>query len=143
MLTGGGIQNKLLEAMAMGCRTINTTHTIRALVNVRRGIHLLVADTPTDFASIIRSIDVNPSRYDHLGPAAREYIRANFTWTRSGEIYSDAIERTIETHKLCAASAPARQELERLHGREPVVPNALFHTRIMDGDCGSGLENSQ
>jgi glycosyltransferase involved in cell wall biosynthesis len=95
MLTGGGIQNKLLEAMALGCLTINTRHATRALVDVRPGIHLLVADTPSEFASQIQLIELDPARYASIGPAAREYIRQNFTWARSGRIYRDVIARVI------------------------------------------------
>jgi glycosyltransferase involved in cell wall biosynthesis len=99
MLTGGGIQNKLLEAMALGCLTINTRHAIRALANVRPGVHLLVADTAAEFAAKIHSIEADPGRYASIGPAAREYIRENFTWARSGQIYRDAITRAIATHE--------------------------------------------
>jgi glycosyltransferase involved in cell wall biosynthesis len=142
MLTGGGIQNKLLEAMAMGCLTVNTPHAIRALENVRPDIHLLVADTPAEFASTIRSIDANPSRYARIGPAAREYIRSNFTWTRSGQIYSDAIERAIETHKPRVARESAYHGPAELHGREPAEPRSLFRSGIMNVESRKGLDTN-
>jgi glycosyltransferase involved in cell wall biosynthesis len=40
-------------------------------------------------------IELDPARYASIGPAAREYIRQNFTWARSGRIYRDVIARVI------------------------------------------------
>ncbi len=49
LLSGGGVRVKILEAMAMGVPVISTTVGCEGLA-VRDGEHLLIADTPQDFA---------------------------------------------------------------------------------------------
>jgi glycosyltransferase involved in cell wall biosynthesis len=49
LLSGGGIRVKILEAMAMGVPVVSTTVGCEGL-EVQDGVHLLIADTPKDFA---------------------------------------------------------------------------------------------
>jgi glycosyltransferase involved in cell wall biosynthesis len=49
LLSGGGVRVKILEAMAAGMPVISTTVGCEGLA-VENGVHLLVADTPGDFA---------------------------------------------------------------------------------------------
>jgi glycosyltransferase involved in cell wall biosynthesis len=49
LLSGGGVRVKILEAMAMGVPVVSTSVGCEGL-DVRDGEHLLVADTPADFA---------------------------------------------------------------------------------------------
>lgn len=49
LLSGGGVRVKILEAMAMGLPVVSTTVGCEGL-EVQDGVHLLIADTPEDFA---------------------------------------------------------------------------------------------
>lgn len=49
ILSGGGVRVKILEAMAMGVPVVSTTLGCEGLA-VHDGEHLLIADTPQDFA---------------------------------------------------------------------------------------------
>lgn len=49
LLSGGGVRVKILEAMAMGVPVVSTTIGCEGL-DVRNGEHLLIADTPQEFA---------------------------------------------------------------------------------------------
>lgn len=49
LLSGGGVRVKILESMAMGVPVVSTSIGCEGL-DVRDGEHLLVADTPADFA---------------------------------------------------------------------------------------------
>ncbi len=49
LLSGGGVRVKILEAMAIGVPIVSTTVGCEGL-DVRNGEHLLIADTPQEFA---------------------------------------------------------------------------------------------
>lgn len=72
-----GVQNKVLEAMAMG-RPIVATPQALAGIDVTPGQHLYVADNAVDFAAalakVLRSDDGT------IGQSARAYVRAAYDW---------------------------------------------------------------
>jgi sugar transferase (PEP-CTERM/EpsH1 system associated) len=73
-----GVQNKVLEAMAMGCPVVATTAATRAL-SIRPGRDALVADTPAEFADAV-ALALNPSVADVLGQAGRAYVENVHVW---------------------------------------------------------------
>lgn len=50
LLSGGGVRVKILEAMAIGVPVVTTSVGCEGL-DVKDGVHVLIADTPGDFAS--------------------------------------------------------------------------------------------
>ena len=91
MQTGGGIQNKILESMALG--TINIVSSLAAQpiggINMR---DFIVEDDPEKIATIIKDIYKNPQAYDHIKKSAREFIKNHFTWS----IYEKKLISVIE-----------------------------------------------
>jgi len=80
MQTGGGIQNKILECMALG--TINIVSSLAAKpIGAEHGKHFLVFDDPKDIADIINKINENPKNFEYLKANAREFIKNNLTWS--------------------------------------------------------------
>jgi polysaccharide biosynthesis protein PslH len=73
LLSGGGVRVKILEAMAMGVPVISTTIGCEGLA-VRDGEHLLVADTPQDFAVACASVLQDEKRANELAYNARQLI---------------------------------------------------------------------
>jgi glycosyltransferase involved in cell wall biosynthesis len=79
MQTGGGVQNKILECMALG--TINIVSSLAAApIGAESGKHLLVVDDSRELIERINEIYENPGKYEALKLNAREFIRNNFTW---------------------------------------------------------------
>jgi len=81
MQTGGGIQNKILEAMATGAVVVATTLAATPIIGVCNNDTLVVRDDPTDMAAAINDIFENRDKYVPIGQNARQYIKNNFTWT--------------------------------------------------------------
>jgi sugar transferase (PEP-CTERM/EpsH1 system associated) len=73
-----GIQNKLLEAMAMG-RPVVASPAAYAGIDARPGRDLLVAESADQAAAIIGLLD-DPSRAAAMGQAARAQIVARYPW---------------------------------------------------------------
>jgi polysaccharide biosynthesis protein PslH len=84
MVSGSGIQNKLLEAMAMGRPTVATTFSCQAL-QVANGDEVLIADSPLEFASAVNELLGNPELQNRLSQMARRYVVTNHDWLKHGE----------------------------------------------------------
>jgi glycosyltransferase involved in cell wall biosynthesis len=73
----GGIAGKTIDAMASGCPVVTTTLGNDGL-GATPGVHLLVADIPSDFAAAVVRLLRDPELRGRLGGAAREFAAARF-----------------------------------------------------------------
>lgn len=79
MQTGGGIQNKVLESMALGTINIVSSLAAKPIGGVNR-VHFIIEDDPKEIANIIFDIYRNPEKYKAIKESSRQYIEENFTW---------------------------------------------------------------
>jgi glycosyltransferase involved in cell wall biosynthesis len=80
MQTGGGIQNKILESMALG--TVNIVSTLAAKpIGAKKNVHLIIEDNPVQIAKIINDIYINQKKYEQMKIESKNYISTNFTWS--------------------------------------------------------------
>jgi sugar transferase (PEP-CTERM/EpsH1 system associated) len=75
-----GVQNKVLEAMAMARPVIATPQATQG-VAARDGRDLLVADSAADFAA--KTLAVLAGQQAGLGPRGRDFVLAEHTWPRA------------------------------------------------------------
>jgi sugar transferase (PEP-CTERM/EpsH1 system associated) len=83
---GTGIKNKVLEAMSMG-KAVVTTKLGAQGIAVRNREHLVVADTPSDFAKETLSLLTDRSTRATLGANARKLVEEQYSW--------DSIAKTV------------------------------------------------
>ncbi len=76
---GAGIQNKVLEAMACGTPVVCTPQAVSAL-EVEPGRHLLVGETPEEFAAAVLSLLASPQRRAAIGMAGHDYVERYHRW---------------------------------------------------------------
>jgi len=97
MRYGVGIQNKLLEAMAMATPVVSTPQAITAL-QVKPGQDLLVADTPRGLAETVIALLDNDSLRHRIGQDGRQYVEAHHNWDKAAEklegVYREVITET-------------------------------------------------
>lgn len=76
-----GIQNKVLEAMAMGKAVVATSAALEG-IDAQPGVHLLVADQSGDISqAVLRLLRHGPGEERHaLGAAARALVEATYGW---------------------------------------------------------------
>jgi len=74
-----GIQNKVLEAMAMEKPVVSTTAAFSG-ISATPGVHLLVEDTDDAFAHSVITLLGNPELAKSLGRSARQNVMAEYDW---------------------------------------------------------------
>jgi glycosyltransferase involved in cell wall biosynthesis len=91
---GAGIQNKLLEAMAMATPVVSTPQATAAL-QVRPGHDLLVADTPQACAEAVLTLLADEGLRRRVGQAGRCYVETYHDWKMAAEkleaVYRDVV----------------------------------------------------
>ncbi|MEX1002720.1 MAG: glycosyltransferase [Crocinitomicaceae bacterium] len=82
LFIGTGLQNKLLEAMAMGIPSITTPLTNSAL-GASPDQELLIAENASQFAEQINRLLNNKKLYGQVQLNAKKFVRENFSWEKS------------------------------------------------------------
>lgn len=75
MLTGAGIQNKIIQAMAYGCCVVTTSIGAEGL-DIRNG-EIMIANADESMVRIILSLIDNKSKRQEMGRKARKYVIEN------------------------------------------------------------------
>lgn len=91
---GGGTRLKVLDAMAMGKALVSTSIGCEGL-DVRHDEHLLIADTPEDFARATIGLLGDPRRRLELGRAARSVVERLYSWPVVGRTLLEAYGHAI------------------------------------------------
>ncbi|MDO8589389.1 MAG: glycosyltransferase [Armatimonadota bacterium] len=90
---GVGIQNKALEAMAMG-KPVVASSIARRAIKATNGKDLLCADSPEDFANAVVEVLSRPELQKSLGENAVDFVRKNHSWdemtTKLEDVYAQA-----------------------------------------------------
>jgi len=90
MKIGTGLQNKLLEAMALGIPSITTKLANNAL-NAVPNESILIAEDSTDFINQILSLG-DKAKYDMLSKKGQNFIKENFNWSKVTKPLIDEIK---------------------------------------------------
>jgi glycosyltransferase involved in cell wall biosynthesis len=76
---GAGVQNKLLEYMALGVPSVTTTVGLEGL-GATAGVQLLVADDPSNFADSVFRVMQDRQLAHELSESGRKYVIENHVW---------------------------------------------------------------
>ena len=79
MQLGTGLQNKLLEAMAMKIPCI-TSHLANQALNALPGEEILIGDTPQDYADHIIMLLENPLLANSIAEKGYQFILKKYSW---------------------------------------------------------------
>lgn len=90
MQIGTGLQNKILEAMAMEIPCITSPLAFQAL-NAREGEDILVADTPEAYAEHIEALLGDPVKASQIARNGHNFVHRNYSW----ETETDKINQLI------------------------------------------------
>jgi polysaccharide biosynthesis protein PslH len=94
-----GIQNKVLEAMAMGKPVICSPAALEGL-NAEAGRDLLAADSASQWQAAIRDLLVNRESYGALHVAGRRFVENSHRWGQNLERVSELLSPAHSTLRL-------------------------------------------
>ena len=83
-----GIQNKVLEALAMGVPMVATPRACKSL-QVKNGTHLLIAEEPQAYAEAIKLVLDDSQLAQKLSHAGRSYVEEHHSWTANAHTLSE------------------------------------------------------
>jgi glycosyltransferase involved in cell wall biosynthesis len=92
MMIGTGLQNKLLEAMAMRIPCVTSTLANNAL-QAKPEIEILIAQTPEQYAEHILALLENQAEADKLAEAGHQLVANHFSWEGATKPLLDAINQ--------------------------------------------------
>jgi sugar transferase (PEP-CTERM/EpsH1 system associated) len=91
-----GVQNKVLEAMAMATPVVSSSAGCAA-IDVESGRELIIADGLQSMADAVLQVLSAPSLAQRLGVGGRSYVETHHSWTASAqrfvELYEQARDR--------------------------------------------------
>jgi polysaccharide biosynthesis protein PslH len=100
-----GLQNKVLEALAMSKAVIASPPALAAL-DVEPGVHALSASSPAEWTeAVLRLLGDEPLRLQ-LGIAGRAYVEEHHHWDRCLEPLADLLGLQESTTQPALASEP-------------------------------------
>ncbi len=98
MQIGTGLQNKLLEAMAMNLPSITSPLANEAL-GAKENEEILIATTPQENANHIISLLTNPQLAQKISTSGNDFVKTNYRWETYGNLLENILKQTIETSK--------------------------------------------
>jgi glycosyltransferase involved in cell wall biosynthesis len=117
MVSGTGIKNKLLEALACACPSVATTLACQG-TSVRDREHLLVADDVEAITRAVLELLDQPDRAARLGTAGRAYVVDNHSWASAARaferLYEEAIEESDAASDASARATPAQSQSRKV-----------------------------
>ena len=84
MVSGSGIKNKVLEALALGKAVVSTPLGMESIGGAIEGVHYACASTPEAMAAEILDLLRRPERREALGRNARRLIVERHSWDHVG-----------------------------------------------------------
>lgn len=100
---GSGTRLKILETWAMARPVVSTELGAEGLRGVP-GEHLLVADSPSDFASAVLSVLNDPKLGEKLGRAGRLLAEGDYSWSKAAQSLEGFFNQLLERRNAAPSS---------------------------------------
>src|SRR5262249_9409080 len=104
-----GLQNKVLEAMAMG-RAVVATHAAFEGIRALAGRDLLVADDEGEFAAAVLELLQTARRRGEMERNARRCVEQHYSWRHNLQLLDELFSGARPTRPSIQSSMPARPD---------------------------------
>lgn len=96
MRIGAGVQNKVLEYMALGLPCITTSLGLEGIKAVPDN-HLLVADTPMEYVQQINNLIAKSEVFFKIAKSARNLVEEEYSWQKQQESFISRLNELLST----------------------------------------------
>lgn len=97
MISGAGVQNKILEAMSMGCCVVTTEIGAEGLDNIVNQQDIVICDEYQKLAAEVISLMNDKNCRIQIGKNARQYIADNLTYDIIAKQFTNYLHENILT----------------------------------------------
>lgn len=97
LLIGGGTRLKIVESLAIGTPVVSTTIGAQGLT-LESGKHVLLGDTPEDFAGAVVKMLTAPALRQNLAETGRRHVLDHYTWSQLGRELCDYYTELNQKH---------------------------------------------
>lgn len=102
---GGGIQNKVLESLAIGAYTLISPLAAVPLDDIESS-GMVVCDSPQQWAQVIAAASAEPARNLAARQAGRAYAKARFSWEAYADVLLGSVQAGIARRKPAPHASP-------------------------------------
>ncbi len=95
MQIGTGLQNKLLEAMAMKIPSI-TSPLANSALKAKPGKEILVGETPGDYAKLIALLLDDPAKAEDIATGGYQFVLNNYNWEKATAVLDSIMQNTTK-----------------------------------------------
>ncbi len=99
MISGTGVKNKILEAMAMSKPVVSTSMGVRG-IDVTPEENIIIADEPTEFADRVVELLSNAKLRERLASEGRRLVEDKYSWERMADMLNELFEQAVKRHNL-------------------------------------------
>lgn len=92
---GGGTRLKILESLAASCPVVSTTVGADGL-DLQDGEHLLLADTPADFANAVFALLADRDLAQKVAQVGRQQVERKYDWRQIARLFEAACIQAID-----------------------------------------------
>lgn len=94
MQIGTGMQNKILEAMAMEMPCIISSYTQKSIAG-ENNVHYIVCSTVNEYVAAIKHLQENPDVAQKMGKNARQFVLEKYNWQQSNEQLTTLFKKLV------------------------------------------------
>lgn len=99
LLTGAGIKNKVLEAMALKKAIVSTSIGVEGICGTN-GVHYIVNDNAQEFAESVCRLYSDKELCQKLGNNAFEYVKNNYTWEKCVDLLIQLYTKGVDSENF-------------------------------------------
>ncbi len=91
MRIGAGVQNKILESMALGIPVVATSSSANGIISAKNNEHLIIADSPEDLSGAVIGLLRDRNKRNMLSMAGQKLVKENYTFEKQLAGYSQLL----------------------------------------------------